>query len=329
MNHVPPGPRDAAEVTETAAAMRPDTEQELERSVPTPVVWITIGVAGTVGFVIGDRVMRAFNDTTAGHVYAALPEVRVQYALLAGQVAFWFIFAPILWAWFADLRHRFKARANPWLVVASIIAMAAVIYLPFQLGRGSRLPPVPGYAYRTPLLYGLGLVVFVPALFLLATIDAGSRDNNPPSSTSEYVAEYFALRAALRRVTIVLGVLVSLIVLATGAFLNAGAAFAANHPRFTAPPQASLLVYGALFVAVLIALFLPVFNALRQRAEVIVDEHAPLEAPQSTTLVEALQRRATLRSALGLDESSRGLLERGLIVLSPLLSAAIATFVNR
>lgn len=255
--------------------------------------------------------------------------MRVHYALLAGQVAFWFIFAPILWAWFADLRHRFKARPNPWLVVASIVAMGAVIYLPFQLGRGSGLPPVPGYAYRTPILYGLGLVVFVPALFLLATIDAGARDNDPPSTTPEYVTEYFALRAALRRVTIVLGAAVSLIVLATGGYLNAGAAFAAHHPKYSAPPQASLLVYGALFVAVLIALFLPVFNALHQRADKIVDRHAALEAPQSRTLVETLQRRATLRSALGLDESSRELLERGLIVLSPLLSAAIATFVNR
>jgi hypothetical protein len=309
--------------------MRPDTEDELERSVPTPLVWITIGVAGTLGYAIGDRVMRAFNDTKAGHHYAALPEVRVHYALLAGQVAFWFIFAPILWTWFADLRHRFKARANPWLVLASIVAMGAVIYLPFQLSRGNHLPPVPGYAYRTPLVYGLGLVLFVPALFLLATIDAGSRDNDPPNTTPQYVAEYFVLRSALRRVAIVLGAAVSLIVVATGGYLNAGTAFAAHHPKFSAPPQASLLVYGALFVAVLIALFLPVFNALRQRAEMIVNEHAALEAPQSKTLVEVLQHRASLRSALGLDESSRQLLERGLIVLSPLLSAAIATFVNR
>jgi hypothetical protein len=302
---------------------------ELERRTPTPLVWISIGVAGSLGYAVGDRVMRAFNDTTAGRNYADLPEVRVHYALLAGQVAFWFIFAPVLWVWFADLRHSFRARANVWLVLGAIVAMGAVIFVPFVIARGGALPPVPGYEYRTPILYALGLVVFVPAIFVLATIDAGARDNYPPHDTAEYVSEYFTLRSALRRVTIVLGVVVSLVVFATGGYLNAVSAYAEHHPSVSAPPQAGLLVYGALFVAVLVALFLPVFNALRQRADDIVNESAKLEPPQSPTLIETLQRRAALRTALGLDESPRVLLERGLIVLSPLFSAAIATFVNR
>jgi hypothetical protein len=85
---------------------------------------------------------------------------------------------------------------------------------------------------------------------------------------------------------------------------------------------------------VLVVLFLPVYTSVRRRGDDIVDHWAALpdEHDVSNTndrgLDVTLDKRETLRKALGLDESGRAVLERNLIVLSPLLSAAIATFLG-
>ena len=81
------------------------------------------------------------------------------------------------------------------------------------------------------------------------------------------------MRGALQRVLVVMGVAVSLLVIATGAYFNALQAWKDAGHTIVVPPQSALLVYGALFVAVLVAIFLPVFNAVRQRGVTIVDRY--------------------------------------------------------
>jgi hypothetical protein len=300
------------------------------------VVWVIVGVFGAFGFVVGMLVLRV--GTGSGiktHRYLDLSETQVHFALLAGQTAFWFIMSPLLLIWRRRLVARFNISMSLSWVIASIIALGAVILVPLHVASATKGAPIPGYSWRVGLLYLVALVLFIPSILLLDAIDTGSRDDQQRAGSRASVEEYFKLRAALRRVTTVLGVSVSLVIFATGAYINALHAYSDKFDSSRdVPSQAGLLVYGALFVAVLVVLFLPVYTSVRRRGDDIVDHWAALpdEHDVSNTndrgLDVTLDKRETLRKALGLDESGRAVLERNLIVLSPLLSAAIATFLG-
>jgi hypothetical protein len=246
-------------------------ETAIEQGVPAWVLWVLIGVCGLAGFITGLFALGIITGLSRrANAYHDLPEVQVHVGLLLAQVALWFIAAPLLLVWRHQLKDRWDVQTSSWHVAPATIFLGGLIFVPLLVGRGQNQLPPGSYTTRMVLMYPLGLLVFVPALLVLDTIATACRDDKPDPSTATYVEEYFVMRSALQRVLVVMGVVVSLIVIATGAYYNALRAWREAGHNVVVPPQSALLVYGALFVAILIAMFLPVLNAIHQRADAIV-----------------------------------------------------------
>jgi len=307
-------------------------EDDIDSGLPAWKTWSLIGLLGTAGAVGGLALMWLGSGGSAdARAYQQLPEARLHIGLIAGQVAFWCIAAGLLLFWRHELGTTWKIRSTIHQILASSIALGLLIYVPLTLSlSGGSGSPLTGYHYRIIAVYWLGLIVVIPALLTLYSIDEGCRDDYPGRKTTGYVEEYFVMRALLRRVLVIMGVVISLIVVATGAYFNALRAYRdADHPKVKVPSQASLLAYGALFVAVLVAMFLPVFVGVRQRGDRIVDDDIQLVAPGNAALSDNLDKRLELRKYLGLEDNLRDQFERSVLVLSPLLTAALSTFLGK
>jgi hypothetical protein len=272
-------------------------------------MWVLIGVCGLAGIITGLLALGIVPGLSRrANAYHDLPETQVHVGLLLAQVAFWFIAAPLLLVWRHQLKTRWGVQTSWWHVALAAIFLGGLIVVPVLLGRGQNTLPPGSYQHRVVLMYPLGLFVFVPALLVLDTIATACRDDKPDPTTANYVEEYFVMRSALQRVLVVMGVVVSLIVIATGAFYNALRAWNEAGHNVVVPPQSALLVYGGLFVAILIAMFLPVLT--------------------DKDLATELEKRYKMRTMLGLEENTRDMFQRSILVLSPLLSAALTTFIG-
>jgi hypothetical protein len=300
-----------------------------------PQLWGLVGVLGLAGALVAYKILNV--DTGSAQRtkdYLDLAETKVHFGLLAGQVAFWFIFGPLLVVWRMRVAHIWSIKLRwQWAwTIGGALALAALIFVPLAVQAGGKsYAPIPDYGWRLGGVYALGLImIMLPALFLLATIDAGARDDHPDPTDPAYITEYFELRMMLRRVLVVLGVAVSAIVITTGAYLNALHTFSDKHNNtLDVPPHESLIAYGSIFVVLLVAMFLPVYTHVRERGEEVVRAKANLKADlEGQALHEALALQTSLRGDLGLNEDLRQVFERSALVLSPLLSAVLSTFLG-
>jgi hypothetical protein len=172
------------------------------------------------------------------------------------------------------------------------------------------------------------------------------------------------LQSSLRQTIALLGVIVSLLIIGTGAYMNAVRAFrrvsseaASQVPE---PSQSVLIVYGSVFVLALLAMYMPASRSVHSaglRAVQLIEDmpggsrlpdpasstptigqeeanrqphtsKAALDQPWTTVLPTQLKRRAELRSALGVDTTIEQNLRGAIVVLSPLITSAVAVFLG-
>jgi hypothetical protein len=120
-----------------------------------------------------------------------------------------------------------------------------------------------------------------------------------------------ALQGILRKQLWMLGLVVSFVVLATGAHVAAVQAFKDWYPalgrEITVAPRRGR-GYGALFVAVLLFMYAPAASAVRAAGEVIVQRQ--LSLPAGASFLDRLQARSATRIALGVDPNVDETLQR-------------------
>lgn len=128
------------------------------------------------------------------------------------------------------------------------------------------------------------------------------------------------LRADLRRSLALLGVALTLLVIATGMRRRTLLAFDPALPI----PEEQVLMYGLIFAALLGLLFMSASAAIDARAASTVDGLEPFPDPQDDTFAARLKRRADLASAMG-SASSFASFQSAVVITAPLLSALIGT----
>jgi len=128
------------------------------------------------------------------------------------------------------------------------------------------------------------------------------------------------LRAEVRRLLVVLGALLTLIVVTTGMRRRA---LLALDTRLHVPAE-EVLLYGLIFAVLLGVFFLAASSALDTRAALLVDEFAPLPDPAAAAISEQIGRRNDLGGLVGLGGSWRTF-ESVVVVAAPLLTALIGS----
>ncbi len=132
------------------------------------------------------------------------------------------------------------------------------------------------------------------------------------------------LRAELRRLLVLLGAFLTLLVVTTGMRRQA---FVALDAKKAIPPEAVLL-YGLVF-AVMLGLFYAVAAAaIDARGEQLLDEFAPLPDPLAADAVERLGRRTALAALTGRGGTWQSF-QTTVIIAAPLLTALVGSALAR
>jgi hypothetical protein len=180
--------------------------------------------------------------------------------------------------------------------------------------------------WRNGVLLSLGIVAGVPVAAVMnkARLAAGSMGR---LGSGDQLADMIALRQLLQRALTVVGWLAAVVM------FQAGTLVALEKNLHTAlgdrPPQYILLVGG--FGSTLIAIvYIPARSALRREATRLCDELFPLRSTTNKVeILDAVEARQKVEQTLGVNGSAAADLQAGLIILSPLIASATASFLPR
>lgn len=128
------------------------------------------------------------------------------------------------------------------------------------------------------------------------------------------------LRADLRRVLIVLGAFLTLLVVTTGMRRQA---FLALDPD-TATPREGVLLYGLLFAVLLGGFYVSAASVINERSEALLDRYTPMTDPASDDFVGSLSRRRALSEVIG-GGNSWQTFQATVLIAAPLLTALVGS----
>lgn len=188
--------------------------------------------------------------------------------------------------------------------------------VPWQWGALAGL--VGGIVYVAPATTNLR------ALYLISR-NTGAAGGWGPADVRTAVDGYRLGRHRMRTMLAVMGFVLSLTVVTGGALIEAHNR-AADSPVDT---ELFLVVYGLILTGGVALMYFPPHARLDASGEELVGSLVPLDAgpmPPSE-LEKALDARSALRTELGLGRSPAAALEGSIVVLGPLITAAISAFV--
>jgi len=299
--------------------------------------------------------------------FIALPDFAVWVAILSGEVAAWVVIAAVFLSQMRGVRREFgldyKTAALP--TVLTFIAVVLIIFIPLEVA-GPGTPPELFFRStdKIAVLYWLGLGVSSLGILTFNLIYQAAQETGLHSQvTTDVLRKLGLLQTSLRRTISMLGIIVSLLVIGTGAYMNTVRAFRATSAeaaqQVLAPSQSVLIAYGSVFVLALLAMYVPASRSVRSlglRVVLLVEDESSRSSavvpaspsprieqmnesgqprvnntrdqPVPPTLQATLQQRAELRSLLGVDTTIEQNLRGAVVVLSPLITSAIAVFLG-
>jgi hypothetical protein len=286
---------------------------------------LLVGV-GAVGSWAGRAYILNASDSavyTAGHGRAELELWSVLIGLFTGYAV---AAALVMAQWLRRVLALFRPRVTwVWLRWVAVIAL---INLPVQVAVGGFVGltarhPLPN-GRQTTVITVVGLVTALPGLVSFLAIRNLAADDRqwqePPRCLIVLVTR---LRHELRRVLGVLGLFLTLIVIATAARRRALLALDGS----TVFPPEFVILYGLVFAGLLALLHLAASTAIDRRSERLLAQFAPVPSPDTPDLDAQLQRRHNIEGLLGVGVGWQQSFQNGVIVFAPLLTALIGTAV--
>ncbi|HZM75242.1 MAG TPA: hypothetical protein VFC19_05920 [Candidatus Limnocylindrales bacterium] len=174
------------------------------------------------------------------------------------------------------------------------------------------LPVVKRVEWRGGLIL---VVVFLGIVPILATMAAIGKHAARPV-TQPWAEEFDRLircRRMTQRLLVVLGGLVALLV----------AAQASAYARYERPSTLLTVGFGV-YASVMVAVaYAPAAERLRRKGLSLIDVWLPLP-PEPGELLDAAEKRARAEALLGTDKSVFGDLQTNLVVVTPLIAAAVS-----
>ncbi|MDP8930574.1 MAG: hypothetical protein M3O70_18900 [Actinomycetota bacterium] len=287
-------------------------------------------VGGLVSFAGLARLIRSVLTSSGGSAAAGAAEWGLWSALVAASaVVFAFLFAysiPQATGW---RRHVGVAGWQP-LVVYTGIAGALLFFLWGNPNPIAKLHPSPVLLVSRTLVL-LGLITAAPAVLGLWLVHARMRrisdlfDRRTEESRQavDVLADLIECRRQQSTCLTVLAIIV------TTAVIDAGAqrkAFLATGTRPEQFPAEAVLLYGALFTAISLLLYVPTFIAWRARCLQFVDKVYPLPKDARPT-EDWVYGRTRLTQVLGADASIAKNLTAAFGILAPLATSVLSVVV--
>lgn len=292
-------------------------------------VIVVFVVGASVGFVT------LFADAWSwdkGHRHAAHASAEVLWAaLLCAQTGLWLLALAWLWPTIRNLPSEYQ-RANRNEIVGSTAAILAIVVADVGLVRLHWPDYLPGHAYKLGVLTLLGGLVGLVAARGVWIAHGGLKLLVRGDLRSEHTLRTFlSIQDAVGRFLGVLGAIIGLLVLSTGAQRRAVLWYAHAHPQ---PHQHThygfelVLIYGLVATLLVAAVYLPTYLSLTDVGGKIRDAVFPRLPPTDDAWVEQTEKRERLGQLLQLEQGPFGRLKAGVAILTPLLGGLVGLLLN-
>ncbi|MDQ4131805.1 MAG: hypothetical protein M3179_01050 [Actinomycetota bacterium] len=295
---------------------------------------IAIVLAGAAGIVLALAVVRlGVRQTAASRQYVDQPEYAVWGGLVLLQLPAWAVLGVVSAWWASETRALPPDDDRPvWQVGLGWLGSALVIGVLVLAQQWAMQLAYPRF-YPDHLVLRVGVMTVVGAL--AAGVPAVglwgiSRAVAAIDPASPGAVDRFALLWSRQRdLLVVLSLMLAMAVLTTAARLQANNGFTpGGGPPLPEAPPTYILVQGAIFGAILLVLYLPPYYANRRVGERLALTLCPRsEDGFGDAWFAGRDERQRCRAALGLEEGTREHLQRGVVLLAPLLTALATTLV--
>ena len=267
-------------------------------------------------------------STPASQRFVDLEEYSIWRLLVGVNFAVWFALLPVILIWVNEAKRLLEGNAE--LVFAAgflFLILAAFIWAVLDLAP-SRTWPLENHLGRTATIQAVGVLAAAPAIIGMLAIGAKvrARPNRWENPTSENLNRVLGLRHYLRRFLAVLGTFIGLVILATGALRHSVVAAGFEYP------SEGVVLYGALFTALVAAIYVPTFSAVEGLARQVRNRAFPMPDISSRDgdaakgdPVKQLEDRAALGETLKLGGTAKTNLETLVLVFTPLLTSLITS----
>jgi hypothetical protein len=287
-------------------------------------------MAALAGIAVGLVIVRVgVHETAASRAYVEQPE----YAVWAGLTLLTFSVGAVLGV--VSLYWAIEIRAQPpnddfprWQVVVAGLGVAIALVAVLQAQGAAMALDYPRSYPDAQHLRVIGFVVLAAPFVAVPTVALWglSRAAAAIDAAADNAIERFSwLWSRQRQLLGVLSTQLTLSMLTTAAKFQAKNSF--TPPDGPPLPEATttfLLVVGAGYGAILVAIYLPPHYATRRSGEALSRALCPMPSGKSPeTQLATHEKRKRYQAALGLDESTRQHLERNAVLLAPLLTALV------
>jgi MFS family permease len=180
---------------------------------------------------------------------------------------------------------------------------------------------------KTPVLYVIGLVTTVlPAAIGIWSVQVAARTANSNTKPHEkHIREHLRFQRLLRQFVLILGTVIGLAILATGASRGASIAAGVSPEDF---PVILVLIYGAYFTLLIALVYFPASAALLQAGRRLLDAIFPMPSPDASSWADAYSKREDLAKLLSIRTTAEQRFQTNVVVLAPLLSAILSVLLE-
>jgi hypothetical protein len=300
----------------------------LLRANTTWKVLVVFLLGASVGFLV------LFADRWSWHsnqIVAARSSAGVLWAsLMCTQTGLWALALAWLRPTLRKLPREYRRENRSEILGSSIVILGIIVALAVW-GVVHEMWPnyFRGHAIKLGMLTILGgLVGLVAArgvwcvhggLKLLARRDLGS---------DESLKTFLSLQDAAGRFLGVLGAIIGLLVLSTGAQRRAVLSYSDTMGLHTQYGFELVLVYGFLFTILVAAVYFPTYLTLTDVGNRIRDAVFPPVPASRPEWIDRVQKREKLGQVLGLEQGPIGRLKAGVAILTPLLSSLVGLLLS-
>jgi hypothetical protein len=286
-------------------------------------------VVGGIGYLVASKLP----GSEEGRAFRDLPETFIWISLITAQAALW----ALLFIYLLGQLRPWAADDRRW-ISWSIPAVLIVVGASFLAWNNRTIDsPLRWQHERVALLTVLGLVMIGPGLvtvFVVADLARERAKSIVNSSRRELrlkrIPEVLRMRETLSRMLFIIGFVVGIATLTTGALRNAVLAADRENlfqdPHLHRPVSLPVLypvLYGALLTAIMALIFLPAHWAVDLYARKIVESVLPPTDPAPRP--EWFADYTNLSNHLGLSANTLDVLRNGSAILAPLIASIAGT----
>lgn len=288
---------------------------------------LTVMFVSSVGAAVGAGIiLYKSRSTIESQQFVDAPQFCVWLFLISLLTAFLAIAAAILWQSLRQLKEHFVG--NRIEIALSSLIIGLLFVLPyFAVRLPDRFYVLVYHRLKmllvTCLAFLVGFMAMVGILLVHAALRTTFKDIQPDE---KHIVNFLRLREHLQRFLSILGSLVGLITLATGALRNVSISIeAATKTDF--PPEL-VLAFGAYFTVILALAYIPTYTLLIAVGRQLCETFFPIPSLESESLAKWYSERKSLEDLLQIRVSVGQNFQTSMAIFAPLVSGILSVLMG-